>query len=160
MKIRRATQADVTAANEIYISARKFMRESGNPDQWADSYPSDKDILSGIEDGTSFVCEDEGEIIATFYFRIGDDPTYGKIYGGKWLSEMPYAVIHRIAVKHHGRGIAGFIYGECFKMHPNLRIDTHRDNLPMQYSLSRAGFVKCGIIHLMNGDERVAYQKI
>lgn len=160
MIIRPATLEDVTAANEIYISARVFMRDSGNPDQWADSYPSDKDITEGISDGTSYVCEDRGEIVATFYFHIGEDPTYSEIYGGKWLSDEPYAVIHRIAVKHHGKGIAGFIYRECFKIHPNLRIDTHRNNLPMQRSLEGAGFTRCGIIYLKSGDERIAYQKI
>ncbi len=160
MKIRPATSADVESANEIYKSARAFMRESGNPNQWTDSYPSDKDISEGIPNGTSYVCEDDGEIVATFYFHMGEDPTYRNIYGGKWLNDEPYAVIHRIAVKHHGKGIGGFIYRECFKIRPNLRIDTHRDNLPMQRSLERAGFKRCGIIYLENGDERIAYQKI
>ena len=39
------------------------------------------------------------------------------------------------------------------------QIDTHKDNIPMQRVLLRNGFVYCGIIHLENGDERIAYQK-
>jgi hypothetical protein len=30
----------------------------------------------------------------------------------------------------------------------------------MQKSLAKNGFVRCGIIHLANGDERIAYQRI
>ena len=159
MIIRPATLADVSAAKEIYDGARIFMREHNNPDQWPDGYPGEDDILSGIKEGTGYVCEDGGEIVATFYYRMGEDPTYVKIYDGEWLNDLPYAVIHRIAVKHHGRGIASFIFSECFKMCGNLKIDTHKDNLPMQHSLMRAGFEYCGIIYLENGEKRMAYQR-
>ena len=98
-------------------------------------------------------------MVATFYFSIENDRTYDKIYDGEWVNTQPYAVIHRIAVKHHGKGIADFIYSECFKLHPNIKIDTHKDNLPMQRSLAKAGFKYCGIIYLESGEERLAYQK-
>lgn len=159
MIIRKATLADVDAANAIYDEARIYMRKNGNPYQWGGLYPGRADILSGIEDGTSFVCEDEGEIVATFYFRVGDDPTYAVIYDGQWKSDTPYAAVHRIAVKYHGRGIPKFIFDECFKMHQNLRIDTHKTNIPMQKVLLRCGFEYCGIIHLADGSPRMAYQK-
>ena len=160
MIIRPATAADVSAANEIYKEAKTFMHTHGNPDQWTEEYPSGKDVKAGIADGTSYVCEDDGEVVATFYFNRCEDPTYGKIYDGTWLNSEPYAVIHRIAVKYFGRGIIGFIFDECFRRYPNLRIDTHKDNIPMQKALAKAGFKYCGIIHLPNGDPRIAFQKI
>lgn len=160
MVIRLATMADVEAANEIYEAARTYMREAGNPCQWNSVYPGKKDIVDGIADGTSYVCEDNGEIVATFYFRIGDDPTYAVISDGGWQNDEPYAVIHRIAVKHHGRGIVDFCFDFCFDKFPNLKIDTHEDNIPMQKCLSRCGFEYCGIITTWNGDLRKAYQKV
>jgi len=159
MIIRPATVADAKAANEIYDSARGFMRETGNLGQWTLAYPGLDDILSGIEDGTSYVCVEGEEIVGTFYFRVGEDPTYIVIYDGEWKNADTYAAVHRVAVKYHGRGIGKFIYDECFKMHPNLKIDTHRDNIPMQHSLEKCDFEYCGIIHLANGDERMAYQR-
>ena len=159
MKIRLATPSDVEAANEIYDKARAYMRESGNSEQWSGKYPGESDIIAGISDGTSFVCEDGGEIVATFYFKVGRDPIYDLIYDGEWKNHDKYAAIHRIAVKYHGRGIADFCYNECFKMYPNLKIDTHRDNIPMQKSLKKCGFEYCGIIHLLNGEERLAFQR-
>lgn len=160
MIIRPATYADVTAAAEIYENARKFMKESGNPTQWSGDYPNATDVLTGIESETSYVCEDNGEVVATFYYKKdADDPTYHKVYNGEWESNEPYSVIHRIAVKYHGRGIIDFCFNECFKAQQNIKIDTHRDNIPMKRVLERNGFKYCGIIHLANGEERLAYQK-
>ena len=61
-------------------------------------------------------------------------------------------------------------YPEYFKLYatvakmirkefPNLKIDTHRDNYPMQKSLKKNGFEYCGIIYLADGNERLAFQK-
>ena len=160
MRIRPATAADIDAAAKIYENARAFMKESGNPNQWSGGYPNEKDVEMGINNGTSYVCEDCGEIVATFYFeRNADDPTYRTIYEGSWKNDKPYAVIHRIAVKYHGRGIADFCFKECYKLLPNIKIDTHEDNIPMQKCLLRNGFEYCGVIYLANGDRRIAYQK-
>ena len=84
----------------------------------------------------------------------GDNGKLGRIEG-----DSPYSVIHRIAVKYHGRGIVDFCFNECFLELPNIKIDTHRDNIPMQKCLLRNGFEYCGIIYLKDGTERLAYQK-
>ena len=161
MIIRKTTAHDVLAAEKIYQDARRFMRENGNPTQWWDTYPNRDTVTKDIEDGVGYVCEDEGEILAVFMFGPGPDETYDVIYDGAWLNDEPYSVIHRIAVAEnaHGRGVAGFCFSECFKRFPNLKIDTHEDNVPMQRALLRAGFERCGIIHIATGDERVAFQK-
>ena len=159
MYIRKTVKEDIERVSEIYAAARKFMRESGNPDQWGGTYPGVPDILADIAKGCGYVVEDEGEVVAVFYFSAGPDPTYKEIYGGEWRSDEPYAVIHRVAVKHHGRGIIDFIFERCFEAAGHLRIDTHKDNLPMQKVLKRNGFEYCGIIHLESGAERLAFEK-
>ena len=160
MIIRKTEKNDINCAVEIYESARAFMRATGNPNQWNSGRPNREDVVMDIAEGCSYVVEDGAEIVAVFYFREGQDSTYLKIYDGKWLSDTPYAVIHRVAVKQNGKGIAGIIFEWCFKQCPNIKIDTHKDNIPMQRSLQKNGFSRCGIIHLENGDERIAYQKI
>ncbi len=160
MIIRKTKITDLSACQEIYAAARVYMREAGNPDQWKNSYPGTMEILSDIASGCGYVVEDEGEIVAVFYFAVGPDPTYLEIYEGEWKSSEPYGVIHRVAVKHHGRGIIDFIFRECFAAAGHLRIDTHEDNIPMQRVLKRNGFEYCGIIHLANGDGRIAFEKI
>ena len=160
MKIRKTTEADLPRIGEIYENAKRFMRESGNPNQWNSGTPNIETAREDMEKGVGYVAvEDDGEIVAAFMFSLDGEPTYAKIYDGEWLSDAPYGVIHRIAVAEQGRGIIGYCIDECFARCQNLRIDTHRDNLPMQRALLKRGFQYCGIIYLENGDERLAYQK-
>lgn len=39
-------------------------------------------------------------------------------------------------------------------------IDTHRDNKIMQHNITKHSFTYCGIIYLLSGDERLAYQYV
>ena len=160
MRIRKTTIADVVAAAKIYEDAREFMRSSGNENQWV-GRPDERDVLRDIESGNGHVVEgDDGEVIGVFYLSADDDPTYKVIEEGAWINDAPYVVIHRIAVKYHGLGIADFIYNYAYNIRQNVRIDTHRDNIPMQKSLKKNGFQYCGIIHLESGDERLAFQRV
>ena len=160
MIIRKTRPSDIDDVMSIYASARDFMRKSGNANQWGASKPSRSTVENDVESGVGYVVEENNEIIGAFFFKIGVDPTYVKIHDGEWINDDEYGVIHRIAVKYHGRGIADYIYNQCFKQIQNLKIDTHRDNIPMQKSLAKNGFKRCGIIYLESGAERIAYQKV
>jgi len=86
MEIRPTELKDLPLVMEIYDYARAFMRANGNATQWIDGYPSESFIRQEIEDGHSFVCTDEqGEILGTFCFILGEDPTYLNIYEGAGL---------------------------------------------------------------------------
>ena len=158
MRIRKACMEELSAIDAIYANARAFMRKTGNMEQWAGGYPPTSVIREDIEAQRLYVCEDEGRLLGVFYFQQGEDPTYRRI-DGAWRNDRPYGVMHRVAVAEQGRGVASFCYAYCFSICGNLKIDTHRDNLPMQRSLEKNGFVRCGIIYLENGDPRIAFQK-
>lgn len=157
--IEQATEVDLPAIAELYRQARAFMREHGNPNQWTENYPGEKLILADIRQGNCYVYRERGEIVGAFSFFLKPDPTYAHIYHGKWRNNNPYGVVHRLAVAVHGKGIAGACLEYAFSQCRNLRIDTHRDNLPMQRLLEKQGFHFCGIIFLESGAERLAYQK-
>lgn len=159
MFIRKTKKDDLEKVMKIYEDARDFMKENGNPNQWGNTYPEKELIMKDISEGKSYVCVDDGEIVGVFYFNIGTDPTYLKIYQGNWLNDRPYGVIHRIASARRNRGVAAFCLEWCFKRCPNIRIDTHRDNIIMQNFLKKHGFERCGIIKIEDGSERLAYQK-
>lgn len=160
MEIKRTTEKDISTVVDIYNDARIYMRKNGNLHQWADGYPQEVDIRNDIKNRNSYIVTENNNIIGTFAFIQGPDPTYAEIYNGKWLNNAPYYVIHRIAVSEHKKGVASYIFKECFKICANLRVDTHRDNIPMQNVLKKNGFEYCGIIYLLSGDERLAYQRI
>ena len=167
MKIRKAKMSDISDIEAVYADARELMRESGNPAQWGDEYPPSELIRADIEEGSLHVAEEDGEILAVFYYSEREEKCYGEI-DGEWLNDEPYAVIHRIAIskKARGRGVAGRCFDYCFSLHPNIRIDTHADNLPMQGSLMKNGFSLCGRIKIdrpscgADSGIRLAYHKV
>ncbi len=160
MDIRKTLPGDIDAIMDIYTYARSFMKSTGNGNQWINGYPSKELILNDISEGNSYVLTDNSdEINGTFYFRIGDDPTYAKIYNGQWLSNDPYGVVHRLAGSGKIKGIASICLQWCFDQCGNIRVDTHHDNHVMQSILSKLGYTECGIIYIANGTQRIAFQK-
>ena len=158
MKIRKTLPKDYECVCQIYSDARKFMQDSGNPEQWGDVHPPADLILQDIEQGLSYVCTIQDDICAVFYYNVETDSTYGKI-DGQWLNDAPYGVVHRIASSRSVEGAGAFCLKWCLEQCKNLRIDTHKDNAPMLKLLKNLGFSYCGIIWIENGDERLAYQK-
>ena len=159
MTFRHSAPADTDAIMAVYESARRFMRESGNPSQWAGGYPPRGLIESDISGGCGFVGEEDGVIVCAFFFRVGEDETYQVIYGGGWGSDRPYGVIHRVACSERGKGVASAVFEYCLARCGELRIDTHRDNAPMRRALEKNGFIYCGIIRISDGSERLAFRK-
>ena len=161
MFIRKAVLSDVEEIEKIYASARAFMRQSGNMKQWVNGYPAKSDILSDISDGTLYVLCEKKKIMCVFCCMDKPEPTYEKIYEGAWKNGGEYRAVHRIAVSPdcRGNGAASACFDYALSFCGSVRIDTHRDNIPMQKALLKNGFEYCGIIYLQNGDERLAYQK-
>ena len=159
--VRKASIDDLKRILELRNLARNIMRANGNHDQWPEGYPKEETFLQDIEHGHSYVMEEGGTIVATWAFIPGPDPTYSIIYNGSWIDdELPYYVVHRIASTPDSHGVMDAMLEFCFSKTNCLRIDTHRDNLIMQHILQKHDFKYCGIIHIANGDERLAFQKI
>ena len=158
-RIRKADLNDLPAVMPIFDDARAYMRANGNMKQWTGGYPSEEQIRKDILSGYLYVCLEGDELAGVFVFFTDGEPTYAAIYDGAWLNDAPYGVIHRIAVTSHRRGVASYCFAWCLERCGNLKIDTHRDNIPMQRSLQKNGFSYCGIIYLESGDERLAFQK-
>ncbi|GHU43137.1 acetyltransferase [Clostridia bacterium] len=159
MIIRKTTPTDLLVVLAIYAKAREFMSENGNPTQWKDYYPPAEMIENDIADRHGYVCENEGEVVAVFYYNIENDATYEYIEGA-WQNDANYGVVHRIAVKQGSKGIGGVCLNWAFEQCGNLKIDTHEDNIPMRRLLDKLGFVYCGKIRVLEGtEERIAFQK-
>jgi len=159
--IREARPTDMAAIMKVMDAAKKIMRQSGNMHQWGDGYPSEAVIMSDMERKGGFVIEYDEEIVGYFAFLQSPEPTYARIYEGKWLDdERPYHVVHRIASYPDAYGVFSSIMEFCFSHDTNIRIDTHRDNTIMQHNIAKHGFTYCGIIYLASGDERLAYQRL
>lgn len=159
MEIRKSTSADLSRILELYENARTFMAANENPTQWGTTNPKQCVVENDIATGHSYVCEENGHIIATFFYNKCEEPDYAKIYEGQWLNDAPYGVVHRITSDGTIKGTASFCLQWAFDQCKNLRIDTHRNNHIMQHLLKKNGFVSCGIIYIKDGSERIAFQK-
>lgn len=159
MEIRKTNFSELDQVMSIYEYARSFMAEHGNPTQWGRTEPKRETVKQDILAGKSYVCVEQEQIVAVFYFAPGPDPTYFTIQEGSWLNNEEYSVVHRIASAGSVKGAGSFCLNWAFEQCKNLRIDTHRNNLVMQNLLKKNGFSYCGIIYLADGAERFAYQK-
>lgn len=161
MTIREAKPADIADIMLVMEAAKGIMRASGNMHQWADGYPSEDAITADMEKKGGFVIEDANKVVGYFAFLASPEPTYAQIYEGQWVDDVQsYHVVHRIASYPDVHGIFSAIMDFCFSRDTNIRIDTHRDNKIMQHNLLKHNFTYCGIIYLLSGDERLAYQRI
>ena len=137
-------------------------------DQWQRGYPNRRAWLKDIEKGAAWLAVEDGKMLGTMSFLTEPEEAYAKIEGA-WLADVPYASLHRVCVADDskGKGVAGklFTHGIALAREKGLksvRIDTHRDNGPMNRAIEKAGFTYCGVIRLIgteeNGNERVAFE--
>lgn len=159
MEITKATLTDIDSINAIYEKARRFMCENGNPNQWTNGYPTKEDIIKDISNGNSYVIREDLEVLGVFVFILGEEPTYQVIKNGSWNYDLPYGTIHRIASSGKCKDLTRICFEYCLSKINYLRIDTHKENLPMRKAIERFGFKKCGTIFVRNG-ERIAFDYI
>ena len=159
IEIRKTTLNDLDRVMEIYDIARNFMRENGNASQWGDGYPVRALIEEDIARGESFVMVEDDEIHGVFMFMQRVEPTY-EVIEGAWLNDKPYGTIHRIATDGKIKRMFDKCVEFCLGTTKNLRVDTHRDNIPMQKAIARNGFTYCGVIYMLHdGTPRIAFQR-
>ena len=166
MQIRKAIPADAESIMHNFRQAQAGLRVQG-VNQWQNGYPNmeivDMDILSG----NCLVCVVNTLIAASFVLTFEPEETYDHIYSGQWISEGQYGVIHRMAAadafKGRGLGAAMIEKAEQIALSRginSIKVDTHRDNNPMQNLLKNNKFEYCGIIYLDDGQERLAFEKL
>ena len=158
--IRKANSRDLSAILNLFETARRFMAANGNPTQWNDQHPHPDIVRRDIMRGDSYVCtpaNDGRQIVGTFTFILGEEPTYRTIEQGQWHADRPYGTIHRLASDGHTHGVARASFDFCTAHADYVRIDTHADNHPMLHAITRCGFRQCGIIHVHDGTPRIAF---
>ena len=166
MTIRHAEKKDIDRIMQIIADARESIGRLGI-DQWQYGYPTRDIVKEDIMLERGFVVLQNDEICATFALMFHGEPTYKKIYCGAWISDGEYLALHRIAINstYRGQGIAEEIIN-FLVIHANengyssIRVDTHHGNIPMRKMLEKNGFEYCGTIRLLDGQERVAYEKM
>lgn len=161
---RPADRTDFAPVWEIIQQAKAQMKQE-NKQQWNDSYPAPEHIFTDLDNRHAYVLCSGKTIVAYGAVIFDGEPTYQAIRG-KWLSDYPYVVIHRLAVANEMkcRGVAVLFMQEVEKLCPekgihSFKVDTNSDNFRMQKVLEKCGFTYCGEI-IFQGGSRMAYEKL
>ena len=164
-----AKEADLQDILAMTQKAREYLGSQGLI-QWQGLYPAAEDILADIAAGTGWLFTHEGKCAGYVCLETGAVPGYDAIEG-KWLTETPYASVHRIMVQPEWRraGLAAEMIQLCEDLamgrgFASVKADTHPDNGPMNGLLRKCGYAHCGTIYIVGGDEdgqpRAAYEKL
>lgn len=160
---RIAKQDDINRIWEI-IQQAKMQMYWEKKQQWDDSYPTFEHIATDIDNQYAYVLCYENHIIAYGAVVFDEEPAYRTIKG-KWLSNCPYVVLHRLAVAEEmrQRGIATVFMHEVEKLSIrkgvySFRADTNFDNFSMQKVFENCGFTYCDDISYQGGS-RIAFEK-
>ena len=169
MRIIPATEEHLDAIEAITDQAKASMAALGF-DQWQRGYPNRAGWEADIAEGAAYVAVDDAGVAGMFYYGSEPEAAYETL-DGSWLTDGPYATVHRCAVAgdRRGQGIIGQLFAfACEKAAAegmaSVRIDTHHDNAPMRRAVEKFGFVPCGDITLLDGAEagspRIAFEKV
>lgn len=164
---RKATLSDLDQVMEAVEDSREVLRLQGNG-QWQDGYPNRNDFINDINNGRLFVTylDDPNEIVGVCAITYREED-YHHLYEGKWLTDLPYVVMHRVAIKkkYKGKGLGKKLF-EVFidvakkEGYRSLRIDTHEGNLPMRHIITSFGFIYCGKAILTPDKDRMVFEKV
>lgn len=155
-EIRLANYNDINQIMDVICDAKKYLK-SQNSLQWnlEDGYPSIDTFKDDINKKQCYVYLIDNKIVATMVIVKEKDINYQQIYEGEWLSNGTYYSIHRIAVSndfhHKNIGVELLNYAIAIGKKEginSIRIDTHKQNIPMINTLSKTGFKYCGFIIL------------
>lgn len=162
--LRSAHTADVSIIWNIFQQAILKRKHEGST-QWQNGYPNEAVIIADIEKGYGYVAVIEETILGYIAIIFDGEPAYDAI-NGAWKSNVPFAVLHRLAVKQDtaikGLGSAIMLAVEPIVKTNNInaiRVDTNYDNIPMLNVFKKLGYQYCGVVTLPGG-AREAFEKI
>lgn len=159
-----ARSSDIAICCDIIREGREFQKEQGF-EQWTEAYPNQATILNDIQCQNGYVIKSNGDIAGYMCIDFSGEPAYADIKG-EWRSNLPYAVVHRMAFSKKYRGVGlsviafKLIEELCLKRNiGNIRVDTDSFNTRMQHILKKNGFVNCGVI-VFQGSDKLAFDKL
>lgn len=164
ISLKLANIQELTIAMEFIEQGKEFLKSLGI-DQWQNGYPDAECIKNDILNEKGFFLIQDNTFIGYMCIDFDGEPAYNNLQG-KWLSNLPYVVVHRMVIDNtlKKKGLASI----AFQLVENLaidrgiesfRVDTDADNKIMQHILDKNGFTYCGIINFDNS-EKIAFEKL
>lgn len=164
LQFRKAEETDIERIWVIIGQAKEQMRRL-NSHQWDESYPALETIDQDIKTGNGYVFCKENKVVAYGVISFDEEPVYKEI-DGKWTNELPYMIVHRLAIADEMKrqGIAKRFMLEAEKVSRrkgiyNFRVDTNYDNEYMLHLIDSLGFEYTGEVCYRGNNTRKAFEK-
>ena len=161
---RKAEETDIERIWVIIGQAKEQMRRL-NSHQWDESYPALETISQDIKIGNGYVFCKGNKVVAYGVISFDGEPVYKDI-DGKWTNELPYMIVHRLAVademKRQGMAKRFMLEAEEVSRQKgiyNFRVDTNYDNEYMLHLIDSLGFQYTGEVRYRGNNIRKAFEK-
>ena len=165
MIIRKCLESEIAETGAFYDFVVKWLDEHVNYPRWIYKvYPSEASVRQMTENGSQYICTEDGRIIAAF---VLNDVPEGNYRNGKWSRDLPYGsfmILHTLALDPElwGKGIGSEIVRFCIDRaksggYKALRIDVVPDNYPAIRLYEKNGFTYAGDADLELGKAHIPY---
>jgi len=151
MELIKCDDSHREAVTELYHRSIEYLESTVNYPKWNPGHPSDKGVRKAIENGTQYVCLDNGEAVGALV--LSEDPE-GCYEAGEWsidLERGEFLIIHVLAVDPDKgqRGIGGFMVERCIDIarrggYKAIRLDVVPGNIPAEKLYAKYGFTYAG----------------
>ena len=152
MEIRKCREEDIQAVTDFYDRTVEWLDAHINYPKWRYKiYPSLKYVRLMTEEGSQYMCIDQGKVIGAFV--LNDNP-HGAYEKGNWKQQLDpgsYLIIHTLATEPdmYRQGIATEVINFCIRMaeaggYRAIRVDVVPDNVPAIRFYERNGFTWAG----------------
>ena len=146
IECRKATAEDMENIMLTVRQAKNYLKKH-KVDQWQSDYPMEELFEKDIQSGEGYVVTYGGRFAAYFALSERPDPDYDDLSDGKWRSDEPYCVFHRMAVmaEYRGSGLSHHVIKFVEELtreagRKYVRVDTHRKNKAMTGLLRAHGY--------------------
>ncbi len=163
MEIRKCTEQEIVKVGEFYDQVVKYLCENVNYPKWTyKEYPSEPFVRAMVEEGSQFVCYEEGEIVGAFVLNQDPQGKYDNATWSKELFEKEVMICHALTTKTdiRGKGLGKEIVTFCVDYAKEqgmkgIRLDVVPDNIPAKKLYEKCGFQYVGDVDLERGIEAI-----
>ncbi len=156
MKLILATQNDHDAIIAFYDDVTERTPEMATYARWSKGkHPTEEGISAYIDEGSMYVYQEGGEIIAAMALTMYQGEDYHAIQWSRQVVDDEVAVIHILAVSpdRQGTGIGSEMIREAIRLAQSrgmqaIRLDSLASNTPAHKLYERLGFEYRGTQHL------------
>ena len=156
MKLIIATQNDFDAIIAFYDDVTERTPEMATYARWSKGkHPTEEGIRAYIDEGSMYVYQEGGEIIAAVALTMYQGEDYHAIQWSRQVADAEVAVIHILAVSpdRQGTGIGSEMIREAIRLAQRrgmkaIRLDALASNTPAHKLYERLGFEYRGTQHL------------